>query len=509
MSEIIHVRIHRFDPETDADGHLESYCIEKSPSMRVLSAIGSLNATGANIAIRYYCEEFHCGSCAVRINGVPKLACKTEVMDGMIIEPLPDFPLIKDLLVDRSGHLGQHQALDSVPEQPSGKALDYDSVARLWKSVICIRCGICLASCPVLHCRGEAYSYIGPEFMLSLFRSEFDPRIEKNSRAIATQKGVWECTLCGHCEENCPQSIPIPELILKLREKTNGNESDLVPSSIRDVNEHLLKTHNPFGKEPGDRIAWGEGLKIPHIRHAAGVLLYFLGCDQSFNPRDRLVARAMIDVFEKTGVKFATLGVDEVNAGDPAFASGNMSLFSALADINIQNFKRHGVTRIVTSSPHDFNLIKNEYPAQGSEFPVVHYTQLLEELILSGKLKFKNGIDKTVAFHDPCFLGRYNDLYEPPRNVLKAIPGLTFVEISPNRQQAECCGGGGGGNWITLSAGERVSERRLRQALQTGADIIAVACPHCLFMFEEAIKSLGCEGQIEIKQVIELIAQAI
>lgn len=212
----------------------------------------------------------------------------------------------------------------------------------------------------------------------------------------------------------------------------------------------------------------------------------------------------------KIGVEFATLGADEVSAGDPAFVTGNRRLFSALADINIQNFKKHGVTRIVTASPHDFNLIKNEYPARGGGFPVLHYTQLLEELILSGKLKFKNGIYKTVAFHDPCFLGRYNDLYEPPRNVLKAIPGLKLVEISPNRQQAECCGGGGGGNWMTLSAaGERVSERRLGQALETGADIIAVACPHCLFMFEEAVKSLGCEGQIEIKQVIELIHQAI
>lgn len=509
MSETIRIQIHRFDPEMDAVGRFETYRIEKSPSMRVLSAIGSLNTAGANIAIRYYCEEFHCGSCAVRINGVPKLACKTEVMDGMIIEPLPDFPLIKDLLVDRSGHQAQHRALDSEPEQPSGSALDYDSVTRLWKSVICIRCGICLASCPVLRCRGGGYSYIGPEFMVSLFRSEFDPRIEKNSRANASRKGLWECRLCGHCEENCPQSIPIPELILRLREKTNENEGTLVPSSIRDVNERLLKTHNPFGREPRDRIAWGEGLKIPHIRHAVGALLYFVGCDQSFNPRDRKVARAMIDVFEKSGVEFATLGADEVNAGDPAFVTGNRRLFAALAEINIQNFKKHGVTRIVTTSPHDFNLIKNEYPARGGEFQVLHYTQLLEELILSGKLKFKTGIEKTVAFHDPCYLGRYNDLYEPSRNVLKAIPGLKLVEISPNRQQAECCGGGGGGNWMALSAGERVSERRLRQASETGADTIAVACPHCLFMFEEAVKSQGCERQIEIKQVIELVDQAI
>jgi Fe-S oxidoreductase len=140
---------------------------------------------------------------------------------------------------------------------------------------------------------------------------------------------------------------------------------------------------------------------------------------------------------------------------------------------------------------------------------VVHYTQILEELILSGKVKFKNAVEKTVAFHDPCFLGRYNDIYEPPRNVLKAIPGLKLVEITPNRSQAECCGGGGGGNWMALPAGERVSERRLRQAIETGAEIIAVACPHCLLMFEEAIKSLGCEGQVEVKQVIELIHQAI
>ena len=509
MSEHICIKIHRFDPETDSRGRLEMYRIEKSPSMRVLSAVSSLNAAGANIAIRYYCEEFHCGSCAVRIDGVPKLACKTEVMDGMTIEPLADFPLIKDLLVDRSEQQALHRVLDCVPEQPTGSALDYDNATRLWKSIICIRCGICLASCPVLHCRGDAYSYIGPEFMLSLFRSEFDPRIEKSSMAIATQKGIWECTLCGHCKENCPQSIPIPELILMLRKKTIENKATLVPFSIRDLNERLLNTHNPFGRERKERTDWERGLLFPPINQTAEALLYLVGCDQCYSPRDQVVARAMVDVFNRTGIEFATLGADEVSAGDPAFITGNMRLFSALAAINIENFKKHGSPRIVTTSPHDYSLIKNEYPALGGVFSVVHYTQLFEELILSGKIKLKNAVEKTVAFHDPCFLGRYHDMYEPPRNILKAIPGLKLVEIFPNRQQAECCGGGGGGNWIDLPAGERVSERRLKQAIETGAEIIAVACPHCLFMFEEAIKTLGCEGQVEIKQVIELVQQAI
>jgi Fe-S oxidoreductase len=343
--------------------------------------------------------------------------------------------------------------------------------------------------------------------MLFLFRSEFDPRIEKSSRASATNMGIWECTLCGHCAENCPQSIPIPELILKLRENTVEMERELVPAPLRDIHERLLTQRNSFEEPHKEPIAWGEERNLTRSRHTPEAILYVIGRDPYSHPRAQAVVQAMIDVFEKSGVACTTLGVDEVSVGDPAAVTGNVGMFKSLATITIENFQKHGGLRIVTTSPHDYHLIKNGYPILGGAFPVEHYTRFLEELILSGSLKLRKSVKKTVAFHDPCYLGRYNNQYESPRNVLNAIPGLTLVEISPNRAQAECCGGGG--NWMVFPAGERVSERRVKQALQTGADIIAVACPHCLSMLEDAIQALGCGGQVQARQVIELVHQVI
>jgi len=509
MAETITIKVFRFDPETDGEGRLESYSLEKEPGMRVLSALKALNDQGANLAFRYSCEEWQCGSCAIRLNGIPKLACKEEIQDGMILEPLPDLPVSKDLIVDRSKFFNRQAELYKLPETKTGAKLDYESQGHFWNAITCMECGICLASCPILHTRGGSYDYIGPEFMVSLFRSESDPRIEKNSLETSVKDGMWECTTCKYCEENCPQRIPILNEIIELRSKIMEEQPSYVPDTIRDLNTNLYRHYNPYGLPKSERANWAEGLNVPDIKEGKKEVLYFVGCAQCSNRRDQKVARAIVDVFNKAKVDFGTLGIDEVCCGDVALKTGETGLFEELAKINIENFKKANIIRIVTTSPHCYHIIKNEYPKYGGDFEVLHYTQFIEELIKKGQLTFSNQIDQIVTFHDPCFLGRYNGVYDPPRKVLEAIPGLKVVEMAKSKENVECCGGGGGGNWMDIRAGERLAERRVAQAVETGANILAVACPFCLTMFEDAVKTKGYEERIEVKHVIELVEQTI
>jgi Fe-S oxidoreductase len=345
--------------------------------------------------------------------------------------------------------------------------------------------------------------------MVQLFRAEMDTRFDKKSLVTSCNEGIWECTACNQCVENCPQRIPIKDLIVELRHHIIEEQGNFVPSSIRDLNESLFYNHNPYGKPKTKRMDWAEGLKIANVKDVRKDTLYFVGCAQCYNSRDQEVARAMVDVFNIAKVDFGTIGIEEVCAGDAALSTGEIGLFEELAEINIKNFKEFNIKRIITTSPHDYEVINDEYPKHGGEFQVLHYTEYVEELIEEGRLDFSNRVEKTVTYHDPCFLGRYKGVYDPPRKVLEAIPGLKLVEMDRNRDQAECCGGGGGGNWIDIRAGERLAERRVAQSVETGADILVVACPYCLAMFEDAIKTKGYEGEIEVKQLIELVKEAV
>jgi len=509
MSETIKIKVFRFNPTLEKKGNLVEYQLEKGPGMRVLGALKAINDQGQNIAFRYGCEEWECGSCAILANGKPQLACKTEIQNGMILEPLPDLPIARDLIVDRTKHFERQAELYKLPGKKTGNDLSFEDQERMWKSITCMECGICLASCPVLHPQAGSYHYIGPEFMVQLFRTTMDKRVDKKSLESSSKYGIWECTTCNYCEENCPQRIPILKQILELRSRIMEEQPTFVPETLRDLNTNLFRYHNAYGKPQNERLEWAAGLKVPDLSTGEKDILFFVGDDQCFNKRDQTVAKALVDIFRNAKINFGTLGMEEINAGEPALKTGEMGLFEELAKINIDNFKNSHVKKIVSTSPHDFHVFKREYPNLGGIFEVLHYTQFLDELVSTGKIKFSKKLDKKITYHDPCYLGRYEGIYDPPRRILQAIPGVKFVEMTMTREEAECCGGGGGGNWIDIPAGQRLSERRVMQAMETGANILAVACPYCLAMFEDAIKTKGYEGKMEVKHISELAKEAI
>ncbi|MDZ7832596.1 MAG: (Fe-S)-binding protein [Desulfobacterales bacterium] len=234
-----------------------------------------------------------------------------------------------------------------------------------------------------------------------------------------------------------------------------------------------------------------------------------MGSEQCYNPRDQETARALVDIFRNIKIDFGTLGNVEADAGEYALSTGEEALFEELAELNIKSIQKAKFKAVVTVSPHDYHVMKNEYPKLGGDFNVLHFTEFLNEMIQDNKLKLGQNFNKKVVYHDPCFLGRYNKMFDAPRNVLKAIPGLNLVEMSKIREDSECCGGGGGGAFIDIPAGERISERRVAQALETGAEILAVACPFCMAMFEDAVKALRCEDKIEVKNIAEIVRDAL
>jgi Fe-S oxidoreductase len=322
---------------------------------------------------------------------------------------------------------------------------------------------------------------------------------------------LFQCTACKACTEVCLSMLDIPKIVEAAR--SDLVEEGLVPRTIRGVLISTQKYGNPWNQPKERRINWlknlGElNLKILSNKGSAGIL-YFVGCTPSYDSRCQEIARSMVRVFNEADVDFGVLGNEETCCGDPILRIGEKGLFDMLAERNLGNFKKYGANRIVTTSPHCYNTFKNDKPYKDAGLNVQHHTQFLADLIDQGKIRFSKRINKIVTYHDPCFLGRYNGIYEAPRKILESIPGLTLVEMNRTRENSFCCGGGGGRIWMEETSDTRPSLNRIREAADLKPDIIVTACPFCLLNLEDAVKVIDKEEEIQVMDVVELVKEAL
>lgn len=375
----------------------------------------------------------------------------------------------------------------------------------------CFRCGYCkfpinwidVNNCPAYaRYRMETYSCGG---RLWLTRAWLNGEIEWTEHLAQI---LYTCTACKNCEEKCPLSFNVDILNMIVAAKGEMVERGQIPSQIKDFLENIQRQGNPYGTARSSRGEWMEGTGIEHYQGQE--FLYYVGCVGSYDTRAQEMARALGKVLQKAGVSFGVLGNEENCDGNEVNNLGEEALFEMLAEENIQKFKELGITRIITLSPHSYNAMKNNYPRFDGHFEVFHYTQLIRDLVQSGSLDVSAGVNARVTYHDPCFLGRWNEEYEAPRMILNAIPGIEQIEMEKNRAGALCCGGGGGNFYTDFLGGSESSPARIRvrEASATGASILAVACPNCMTMLEDAVKAEGLEDRLTVKDISEIVAEA-
>jgi len=318
---------------------------------------------------------------------------------------------------------------------------------------------------------------------------------------------LYTCTTCKNCTEQCPMKFAPDIVDWIVGARSDMVEKGKIPPRVARFFEAVYGYGNPYKLLRDDRAAWANGTKI----YAPGdEYLLYVGCLGSYDENGQRMARSLADVLNAAGVSFGILGNDEECCGNEVYMMGEMGLFQTLVEKNNQKFKEHGVKKIVTLSPHAYNVMKNRYPSLGASFEVYHYSQLLADLIKENKVKLSPNKAK-VTYQDPCFLGRYNQIYEEPRKILCSIPGLELMEMEKNRADAFCCGGGSGNFIMDLLAGGQDSPARIRirDAYATGADTLAVACPSCLAMFTDAVKSEGLEDKLTVKDISQIVLESL
>ena len=319
---------------------------------------------------------------------------------------------------------------------------------------------------------------------------------------------LWQCTTCAACMEACPVFIEQMPKIVDMRRYLVMEEADF-PDSMQQAIMSLEKRGHPFSGTQSTRLDWAEGLSVKQISETKDAeLLLWVGCGGALVERNQKVTRATALLLEQAGVKFAIMGREEKCSGDPARRIGNEFLFATLAKENVQNLNRHGVRKVITSCPHCFNTFKNEYPQYGGMFEVYHHSEYLARLVDEGKLKPVSQTQKKITFHDPCYLGRQNGVYDAPRQLVQISASVNAVEMERSRAKSFCCGGGGGMSFVDEPATQRVNQERAREALDTGADVVAVGCPFCMTMMEDGINARKGERDVCVKDISELLWEA-
>lgn len=358
----------------------------------------------------------------------------------------------------------------------------------------CIQCGKCTGGCPM-----AMKTKLNPRSLI------YRILIAGNGFDIEVRDELWDCTTCATCYSRCPKQVNPMEAVIALR--SAFVEKGRVHPNVKTALESTFRQGNPLTMPREDRGLWVGDLPVKNVSEGAEYLFY-AGCTPSYDPRVQKVARAIVQLMQSCGVDFCVMGNDENCCGSEVRRLGELGLFEMMVEENQETFKSLAIDHMFTVSPHCFNAFKNDYPANGTQ--VQHYTQVLAEKAAKGELKFSGEVEKTVTYHDPCYLGKHNGIFDDPRSVLKAIPGLNLVEMDRSREKSLCCEGGGGRMWLEgTNPGIRLAQQRIQEALDTGAGILATACPFCLLTLEEAVKHLNAEDRLQVMDIAEIAIQAL
>jgi len=391
------------------------------------------------------------------------------------------------------------------------------SFRQLLDGFACTECGRCTDNCPanatgktldpmrlIVNMRDTLLDQ-GPAILTG--KTEGLPNM---FATVHSEDAIWACTTCYACVYECPVMNEHVPKIIDMRRHLVLMEGKMPPEAMETMRK-IETNYNPWGIGWDQRGAWAEGLGIRTMAEDGrdAEYLFWVGCAGSYDERNRKVVAAFARLMQRAGVTFAILAAEEKCTGDPARRIGNEYLFQTLAKDNISTLSKYNVKKIVTACPHCFNTLKNEYPQFGGRYEVLHHSQLLDELLASGRLKPEKPVAAKITHHDSCYLGRYNDIYDEPRRVLESLPQVQTVEMTRCRDKGFCCGAGGARMWMEETIGEKVNHRRLSHVTETGADIVATACPYCLIMMDDAAKTKNVDAQLARADLAELLERSL
>lgn len=396
-----------------------------------------------------------------------------------------------------------------------------------WKQVLdmysCTECGRCSSACPATA-SGKA---LAPRQLLLDLRDYLYRRGRKDGGkqeggadngeagetivgdALIRDEVLWACTTCRACEEACPVLIEYVDKIVDMRRHLVQEESRF-PAELQRTFKGMETQSNPWGISPESRDAWAERLEVPRLKdHPNAEYLYYVGCAGSLDERSKKTTQALVRVLKKGGVDFAVLGKEELCNGESARRIGNEYLFQTMARSLIETLEQYGVKKILTNCPHCFNTLRNEYPQLGGRYEVTHAAELVHRLVRENKVSLTEALPRKVTYHDSCYYGRYNQIYDAPRELIGNIPGVRLEEMKLCRHNAMCCGAGGGRMWMEEPKDKRVNTLRVEQALETAPDVIAVSCPYCMTMLEDGLKEKEMDGKVKALDVVELVDRSM
>ncbi|MDW7674186.1 MAG: heterodisulfide reductase-related iron-sulfur binding cluster [Bacillota bacterium] len=323
---------------------------------------------------------------------------------------------------------------------------------------------------------------------------------------VIDPEAIWSCTTCGSCQEQCPVFVEHVPKTLELRRYMVLDEGEISQEAQLALT-NMERVGNPWGLGKAARLDWTKGLEVPTLAENNNPdILYWVGCAGAYDARNQKVAAAVVKIMKAANINFSIVGSDEMCCGDSARRLGNEYLYQSLTQGNIELLKEYGIKKIVTHCPHCFNALKNEYPQMGGDFEVVHHSQLINELINRDAIKLTDSVPNKMIYHDSCYLGRYNNVYEEPRNIINSIPEATLVEFERNQGKSFCCGAGGGRMWMEETVGKRINETRVEQALTTNADYLITGCPFCLTMMDDGIKAKEQGEKMFAKDIAEVVS---